>query len=103
VSEAVAGFAHLYCNGITKCKFLTGLIGRSILILQDFNCHQPKSFNHTHWCSLPCHKFPNVNLASKTAHSLYNWLMFHMQTKSYVSCPKDMIRHPAKFVSAAQK
>jgi len=22
-SEAVAGFAHLYCYGITKCKFLT--------------------------------------------------------------------------------
>ena len=47
VIEAVAGFAHLYCYGITKCKFHTELLGRPILNLQDFNCPQPSSFNHT--------------------------------------------------------
>ena len=36
-SEAVAGFAHLYAYGVSKCKFLTELLGRSILNLQDFN------------------------------------------------------------------
>ena len=56
VSEAVVGFPHLYCYGITKCKFLTELLGYPILNLQDFNCPQPSSFNHTPWCSLPCHK-----------------------------------------------
>jgi len=79
VSEAVAGFAHLYCYGITKCKFLTELLGRLILNLQDFNCPQPTSFNHTLCFSLPCHKFPNVDCATKTAHSLYDWLMYHLQ------------------------
>jgi len=89
VSEALAGFAYLYSYGTTKCKFLTELLGRQILNLQDFNCPQRASFNHKHWCSLPCHKFPNVECATNTAHSLYDWLMFHLQTKSYVRCPND--------------
>jgi len=101
VSEAVAGFAHLYCYGITKCKFLTELLGRPILNLKDFNCPQPASFSHTLWCSLPCHTFPNVDCATKTAQSLYDWLKFHLKTKSYVRCPKDMSRHSSKFVSTA--
>jgi len=101
VGEAIAGFVHLYRSGVTKSKFLTELLGHPILNLQDFNCPQPTSFNHTHWCSLPFHKFPNVDCATKTAHSLYDWLMFHLQTKSYVKCPKDMELHSSKFVSAA--
>ena len=101
VSVAVAGFAHLYCYGVTKFKFLTELLRRPILNLQDFNCPQPTSLNHTRWFSLPCHKFPNVNCAPKTAHSLYDWSMLQLQTKSYVRCPKVMTRHTAKFVSAA--
>jgi len=28
--------------------------------------------------------------------------MYHLQTKSYVKCPKDMTRHTAKFVSATK-
>ena len=78
VSEAVPGFAHLYCYGVTKCKFLTELMGRPNLNLQDFNCLQSTSVNHSRWCSPPCHKFPNVDCASKIAHSLYDWLKFHM-------------------------
>ena len=100
VSEAKAGIAHLYCCGVRKCKFVTELLGRPILNLQDFNCPQPTSFNHTRSCSLPCHKFPNIDCANKTAHSLYDWLMFDLQTKSDVKCPKDMARHSSKFVSA---
>jgi len=42
----VAGFAHLYSHGVTKCKVLSELLGRPILSLQDFNCHSPKSFKH---------------------------------------------------------
>jgi len=101
VSEAVAGFAHLYCYDFTKSKFLTVFLCRPILNLQDFNCTQPTSFNHTLWCNLTCHKFPNVDCATKTAHSLYDWLMCHLQTKSYVRCPTDMSRHSSKFFSAA--
>jgi len=57
LSEAVAGFAHLFSYGVTKCKFLTDLQGRPILNLQDFNCPQPTTFNHRIRCSLSCHKF----------------------------------------------
>ena len=99
-SEAVGGFAHFYSYGVTKCKILAELLGRPILNLQDFNSPQPATFNHKRWCSLPCHKFHNIDCATKSAHSLYDWLMYHLQTKSYVKCPKDMTRHSAKFVSA---
>jgi len=44
-----------------------------------------------------CHKFPNIICQTKTAHSLYDLLMYHLQTKSYVKCPKDMTSHTAKF------
>jgi len=47
---------------------------------------------------MSCHKFPNINFATKTAHSPYDLLMYHVQTKFYVKCPKDMTRHTAKFV-----
>jgi len=45
-SEAVAGFANLYAYGVSKCKFLTELLGRPILNLQDFNYPLPISFIH---------------------------------------------------------
>jgi len=49
VSEAVAGFSHLYSYGVTKSKFFTGLLVRPSLNLHDFNCPQPASFNHRRW------------------------------------------------------
>jgi len=45
-NKAVAGFAHLYAYGVSKCKFLTDPLSRPILNLQDFNCPLPTSFNH---------------------------------------------------------
>ena len=72
------------------------MLGRPILNVQDFYCPKLSSFNHTLWCSLPSHKYPNVDCATKTAHSLYYWLMYHLQTKSYVMCIKDMSRHSSK-------
>ena len=93
MSEAVAGFAHLYSYGIAKCKFLSELLWRPIPNLQDFNCPQPKSFNYKRWCSLLCHKIANINCVTKTAHSLYDCLMYHLQKKFYVECPKVIICH----------
>jgi hypothetical protein len=103
VSEAVANFAHLYSIGTTKCKLLSDLLGLPIHDLQDFNCPPPNSFKPKFGCSLPCHRFPDVSCATKSAHSLYTWLKFHLQTKSYVKCPKDMSRHTAEFISAVKK
>ena len=68
INEAVAGFAHLYAYGISKCTFLAGLTGRPIHNLEDVNCPPPYSFNHE--CTLPCHRFPKYPCATKTAHSL---------------------------------
>ena len=98
--DALARFAHLYACGVSKCKFLTEYLWRSILNLQDFNCPLPTSSNHKYWCSMSCHKFPNINCSTITTHSLYDWLIYHLQAKYYVKCPKDMTRHTAKFVSA---
>ena len=35
ITEAVAGFAHLYAYGVSKCTFLAGLTGRPIHNLED--------------------------------------------------------------------
>jgi len=43
VSEVVAGFAHLYSYGASKCKFLSELLGRLNLSLQDFKCPSPQN------------------------------------------------------------
>jgi len=48
---------------------------------------------------MPCHKFPKIACASKTAHSFYDWLLHYLQTKDYVQCPSDMSRHIASFVA----
>ena len=49
VTEAVAGFAHLYVYDVSKCTFLAGLTGRPFHNLQVLNCPPPDSFNHGHW------------------------------------------------------
>jgi len=38
LNDDVAGFAHLYAYGVSKCTFLTGLTGRPIHNLEDVNC-----------------------------------------------------------------
>jgi len=100
LNEAVAGFAHLYAYGISKYTFLSGLTGRPIHNLEDVNCPPPDSFNHEHWCTLPCHRFPKYSCATKTAHSFYYYLMYYLQKKDFVQCPADMTRHTADFVAA---
>jgi hypothetical protein len=96
LNEAVAGFAY----GVSKCTFLAGLTGRPIHNLEDISCPPPVSFNHKSWCTLPCYKFPKFSCATKTAHSLYDWLMYYLQKKDYVHCPADMSRHTTDFVAA---
>ena len=58
--EAVAGFAHLYAYGVSKCTFLAGLTGRPIHKLEDLACPPPVSFFHN--TGVHCHatSFPNL-------------------------------------------
>jgi hypothetical protein len=100
VTEGVAGFAHLYAYGVSKVTFLSSLTERTIHNLQDMDCPTPDSFNHKHWCTMPCQKFPKIACATETAHFFYDWLMHCLQTKDYVQCPSDMSRHTASFVAA---
>ena len=46
LTEAVAGFAHLYAYGVSKCTFLGGLTGRPIHNLEDLECPSSVPFNH---------------------------------------------------------
>jgi hypothetical protein len=55
-------------------------------------------FNHKHWCTMPRNKFPKISCATKTAHSLFDWLIHHLQTKDYVQCPSNMSRHTASLL-----
>ena len=64
LSEAVAAFAHLYANGVSKCTFLVGQPGGPIHILEDLECPPPVSFNHKRWYTSLCHKFPKIAFAT---------------------------------------
>ena len=51
LSEAVAGFVHLYGYGESKCKLLSQLLGRPVHNLEDLHCPSPRHFRHKY--SLP--------------------------------------------------
>ena len=44
LNEAVAGFAHFYAYGYSKCTLITRLLGRPVHNLEDFNCPSPRYF-----------------------------------------------------------
>ena len=82
LSEAVAGYPHVYSHGFTKCQFLSRLLGRTILNLEDFGCPEPKDLKPGRNCVLPCHKFHSFSCATRNATSYYEWLKYHFQKKS---------------------
>jgi len=100
LGETVARYAHLYSYGAQKCQFLSGLIDRPVLNLEDFGCPNRHKLGSGYSCVLPCHGFSDISCATRNAHSFYKWLMYHFQTKSYVKCPKEMTRHDSTFISA---
>jgi len=59
LTKALAGFAHHYAYGVSKCTFLVGLTGRRIHILEDIECPH-LSLSITNTC-VHCHatSFPN--------------------------------------------
>ena len=98
LSKAVAGYAHLYGYGVEKCQFLSKLIGRPVLNLEDFKCPLPHDLKPGCNCIHACYKRLSVSCATRNATSYYEWLKYHFQTKSYVKCPKDKTRHTSMFV-----
>ena len=63
LSEAVAGYAHLYTYGNAKCKFLEELIGRPVLNLEGFGCPTQRELRPGYSCVLPCHHFNDISCA----------------------------------------
>ena len=100
LSEAVAGFAHLYVYGVSKCVLLSQMLGRPVHNLDDWWCPSPRNFRNIYSCTKQCHRNPSFCCATRHAHSLYEWLMLHLQKVCNITCPQDKKRHTARFVSA---
>jgi len=100
LSEAVANYPHLYAYGVIKCAILSSLLQRPILNLEDFGCPSHKNFVSDYRCYLPCHRYKNVQCVTANAHMYYDWLQYHLRTKSYVKFPKVNSRHTVEFLSA---
>ena len=77
LNEAVADFAHLYANGDSKCTLISQLLVRLVHNLEDFNCPSHRYLKHKFNCTKPCHRNHSFRCATRHAHSLYEWLMFH--------------------------
>jgi len=103
LKEVVANFAHVYSKGQAKCSFLTALLQRTVLDLEEFKCPPVKDLKSIYTCTLPCHRQTKFSCAAKSAHVFYGWLLHHLQNKAYVTCPPDMSRHTAEFISAIGK
>lgn len=100
LSEAVANYSHLYAYGAMKCAFLSTLLQRPILNLEDFSCPSHENFVSEYRCYLPCHRFKNVQCAATNAHAYHDWLQYHFKTKSFVKFPQANSRHTVGFLSA---
>ena len=68
LNEAVAGFAHLYANGGSKCTLISQLLGRPVHNLDVFNRLSPCVFIHNFRCTKPCQRNAYFRCASKHAH-----------------------------------
>jgi len=100
LNKTFARYSHLYSYSATKCQFLSDLLGRPILNLEDFGCPTRHKLDSGYSCVLPCHSFNDISCAKRNAHSFYKWFMYHFQTKSNVKCPQEMSRHDCIFISA---
>jgi len=98
LKESTSNFAHVYSYGSDACEFLHDLLQVPIHDLKTLLCPHPHKLHSTYTCYLTCHKnYSDVHCATKYANALYTWLEYHLQTKRYVRCPKDMSRHTAAF------
>jgi hypothetical protein len=102
LSEAVAGFAHLYGYGDSKYKLFSQLLGRPVHNLEDFYFPSPRHLRHKFNWFKPCNRNPAFRCATRHSYSLYEWLMYHVQNISYVTRPDDKTRHTVHLFSAEQ-
>ena len=104
LQESTSNFAHVYSYGTETCEFLHNLLQFPIHDLKTLLCPDPHKLNSQYRCYMTCHKnFSDVHCATNYAHALYTWLEYHLQTKRYVRCPKDMSRYTATFSSGIKQ
>jgi len=104
IREAVSGYAHLYAYGTTKARFLSHLLGQPVRNLGIFNCPAPHGLKAQFSCSMPRHKnYLNYRCATRNAHTLFRWLMDHLQSRNYINCRPDFTRHTASFNSGLSR
>jgi hypothetical protein len=101
--------SHLqFCTRVCIRHFHVSVSQRPVHVpvqdLQTLNCPDPYKLNSNFRCYTRCHKtFYDLHCAVRHAHALYNWLEYHIKTKQYVRCPKDMTRHTAVFSSVIKQ
>ena len=87
LNEAAAGFEHLYALGDSKCTLLSQLLGRPVQNLEGFNCPSPRYFIHKFSCAKLYHRNTSFRCATRHAHSLYEWLMYHLKKSLMLPAP----------------
>ena len=65
LNDAVAGFAHLYAYGDSKCTLISQLLGRPVHNLEDYNCPSLRFFRPNFCCTKPCHRNPSFRCATR--------------------------------------
>ena len=78
LEDVTAGYAHLYDCGVDKYAFLSDLINRPFLNFEDFHCPRPDDLKQKYSCGFNCHKFTSVHCATRHAHAMFKWLMYHL-------------------------
>ena len=84
LDQTVARYAHLYSYGATKCQFLSDLLGRPVLNLEDFGRPIHHKLGSGYSCVLPCHRFSDISCATRNAHSFYKCTTFRQNLMSNV-------------------
>ena len=97
LNEITEPFDHLCGFGAQKCEIINLHTKRSVHNLEDLKCPVPSKLISDVRCYLSCHKFPHLRCATKNAFAAHSWLVFYLQKKAYIVCPKDKTRHTAEF------
>ena len=97
LNKAVAGFAHVYSYGDSKCTLISQLLGRPVNNLVDFNCPSPRYFRAKFSSTKSCHINTTFRCATRHSHFLYQWLMYHFQRMSCYLPWQDASYCPIRF------
>ena len=89
-SSAVA----IYCFGPQKSAFISHLIDRTVIDITQLGCPQLADISlSTISCTFACHNKSKHVCALQSAHSIAQWLHFHILSLQYARCPLQPTCH----------